>query len=517
MVTQDMEAAQQAVLGALLLSPELTGEVVAQVRDRDFVTATHRLTYQAIRALFAEGREPDPVAVLHRLGQTEQQPWQEYLVGLMERTPTAANIWEYVALLKEQARLYHLRQLGERLAQAPSAEEAEKCLADGNALMVDKPGLRYVTMERALLDFYDRHKTRHEYLTWGLDKLNHRLFVDRGDMVVLGGYASSGKTLLAIQFAWHWAKLGRKVGFFSLETGEGKLEDRLISYSMGLDFGKIKRSELTEEDYKALALASQRLIRPKLEWVPAGGMTVEDIRSAALSRGYDAIFVDYLQLIQGDRRRSRAEEVAGISIGLHQLSQTTGVTVVALSQLSRPEKGGEGVKAPTLASLRESGQIEQDADVVMLLYKEEDTPHSRRVLHIAKNKEGETGKLYLAFDGARQKLSESVADAPAPQKRREPAYRQMRFTELTQPDPDDPFAPRGGADGQSQGDSLPGLTDRFHWKQPSNIDQNRGGEDEREKHGANAEGFADAGGVISAGGADRPAPAQRSRSAGPRR
>lgn len=368
MVIQDMEAAQQAVLGAMLIKPSIVGEILAEVRDEDFVSPTHRMTFQVIRTLFSEGKKPDPIVVLHRLGASDQQPWREYIIDLMDRTPTAANVWEYVPILKEQAKLYHLRLLGERLAQAGSLDDAAKCMADGNAMMVDKPGLRYVTMEQALLDFYDRHKTRKEYLTWGLDKLNDRLFVDRGDMVVLGGYASAGKTLLAIQFAWHWAKLGRKVGFYSLETGEAKLEDRLIAYNMRLDFGKIKRSELTEDDYKALAMASKRLVQPTLEWVPASGMTVDEIRSSALSRGYNAIFIDYLQLIQGDKRRSRAEEVAGISIGLHQLSQSTGITVVALSQLSRPEKGGDGVKAPTLASLRESGQIKQDADVAMLLY-----------------------------------------------------------------------------------------------------------------------------------------------------
>ena len=462
MVIQDMEAAQQAVLGAMLIKPSIVGEILAEVRDEDFVSPTHRMTFQVIRTLFSEGKKPDPIVVLHRLGASDQQPWREYIIDLMDRTPTAANVWEYVPILKEQAKLYHLRLLGERLAQAGSLEDAAKCLADGNAMMVDKPGLRYVTMEQALLDFYDRHKTRKEYLTWGLDKLNDRLFVDRGDMVVLGGYASAGKTLLAIQFAWHWAKLGRKVGFYSLETGAGKLEDRLIAHNMRLDFGKIKRSELTEDDYKALAMASKRLIQPTLEWVPASGMTVDEIRSSALSRGYDAIFIDYLQLIQGDKRRSRAEEVAGISIGLHQLSQSTGITVVALSQLSRPEKGGDGVKAPTLASLRESGQIEQDADVAMLLYKEEDTPHSRRILHIAKNKEGETGKIYLTFDGAHQRLYESVVDAPDPRKRREPEYKQVQFTEIME-DPDDPFREKGDQHGQSQsgpaaaaGDPAPG-------------------------------------------------------------
>lgn len=464
MVVQDMETAQVAVLGSLLISPELVGEAMNRVRAEDFTTPRHRMTFQAIRDVFVSGGTVDLVSVLARLGAKGDQAWSQYLMELMDRTPTAANIWLYADTMREQARLFRLRELGERQAQACSLEDAAKCLADGNALMVDKPGMRYVTMEQALLDFYSRHKEKKTYLTWGLDKLNDRLFVDRGDMVVLGGHASAGKTLLAVQFAWHWAKLGRKVGFYSLETDEAKLEDRLIAYNMHLDFGKIKRSELTEEDYEALALASQRLIQPKLEWVPASGMTVDEIRSSALSRGYDAIFVDYLQLIPGDKRRNRTEEVAGISIGLHQMSQSTGITVVALSQLSRPEKGGDRVRAPTMASLRESGQIEQDADVVMLLYKEEDTQNSRRVLHIAKNKEGETGKIYLAFDGAHQRLYESAVDAPAPRARREPEYKQVQFTELTGAC-DDPFEQGGDRYGQAQsgravaaGDPAPGGT-----------------------------------------------------------
>ena len=446
MVIQDMEAAQVGVLGSMLISPELVGEVLTKVQDKDFVNLRHRLTYQAIRQLFVSGKPVDPVLLLPILGDADAQPWRAYLMSLMDETPTAANIWEYVSALKAGARLYYLRLLGERQAQAANLEEAEKCLSDGNALMADKPGLRYVTMEQALLDFYERHRAKKEYLTWGLDKLNDRLFVDNGDFVVLGGYASAGKTLLGIQFAWHWASQGKKVGFYSLETGEAKLEDRLIAYNMRLDFGKVKRSELSEEDFKALSVAAQRLTKPALEWVPASGMQVDEIRASALSRGYDAVFIDYLQLIRGEKGRTRYEEVTGISLGLHRMAQDTGITVVALSQLSRPEKGGDGMKAPTLASLRESGQIEQDADVVMLLYKETDTPDSRRVLFIAKNKEGEQGKIYLAFDGAHQRLYESAVDAPAPKPRREPEYKQVQFQDLPGNDPDDPFSQGGGAE-----------------------------------------------------------------------
>ena len=215
---------------------------------------------------------------------------------------------------------------------------------------------------------------------------------------------------------------------------------------MRLDFAKIKRSELDEADYEALAIASKRLTEPRLEWVEASGMTVGDIRAHALSRNYQVIFLDYLQLAQPPAgwRGTDYERVSAISIALHQMSQSTGITVVALSQLSRADKTGNDTKAPTMASFRGSGQIEQDADVAMLLYKEEDLPNSRRVLHVAKNKEGETGKIYLAFDGQHQRLYESAVDAPAPKKRPEPPLKQVRFEDLTcqPPDPEDPFGPK---------------------------------------------------------------------------
>ena len=447
MVIQDMEAAQAAVLGSLLISPELTGEALTRIRPEDFVSPRHRMTFEAIRDVFQAGGPVDLIPVLARLGAQDSQEWRGYLLSLMEQTPTAANIWVYAEQLKRDARLYRLRRLGERLAEARSLEDAEALVAQAQEQLVDKPGVRCVTMEQALLDFYGRHQTKKEYLTWGLDKLNDRLYVEEGDLVVLGGYSSAGKTLLAIQFAWHLAgRCGKKVGFYSLETGTKKLEDRLIAYAMRLDFAKIKRSELDEADYEALAIASGRLTEPRLEWVEASGMTVGDIRAHALSRTYQVIFIDYLQLAQPPAgwRGTDYERVSAISIALHQLSQSTGITVVALSQLSRADKTGNDTKAPTMASFRGSGQIEQDADVAMLLYKEEDLPNSRRVLHVAKNKEGETGKIYLAFDGQHQRLYESAVDAPAPKKRPEPPLNQVRFEDLTRqpPDPEDPFGPK---------------------------------------------------------------------------
>ena len=431
--------AQWAVLGSMLIEDKLVGEVLSRVEDSDFTTPQCRLIFQAIRSAFTDGAKVDPVEVLHRLGVKGDAGWSKYLMDIMDLTPTATNVWEYVRILREQARVYHTNLLGEQLLMTNDPEQMTELVARLNALQAGRPGVRVVNMEQAMLDFMDRQNARHEYLTWPFEKLNDKLFVEGGDLVVLGGYSSAGKTAAALMVAWWWANRGKKVGFFSLETGDRKLHDRLMAHTMKLDFGAIKRGELKEPDFQALAIASPRLIKAGLEYIDASGMTVADIQAVALSRGYDAIFVDYLQLVEGDAKH-RYDVVTGVSIGLHRLAQSHGITVVALSQLSRPEKSGREDRAPGMSSLRESGQIEQDADVILLLYKEEDTPNARRVLKIAKNKEGEIGLIYLTFDGAHQTFRESAVDAPAPRARREPEYKQVEFREL--PREEDPF---GGA------------------------------------------------------------------------
>ena len=158
-----------------------------------------------------------------------------------------------------------------------------------------------------------------------------------------------------------------------------------------------------------------------------------DIQALSLAGRYEMIYIDYLQLIApADRRRSDVEQVTQISKDLHTMAQTTGITICALSQLTRPPNTGKQERAPGLHSLRQSGQIEQDADGVMLLYKEEpNIPNSRRCLKIAKNKDGEAGGIaYLVLDGAHQRFRASVVDAGKPSARQEPEYKQTAMYEL---------------------------------------------------------------------------------------
>lgn len=456
---QDRLSNQEAVLGALLISPELVGPVLSRVSDQDFLDEGYRRIYQAIRAQFVSGQPVDPVTIRDRLGGGDD--WSRTLIQIMEDTPTAANIWTYVPRMQEQAKVYRGREIAQKLTTVPDMEALAQGISKLQALTVERQGVRRMNMEQMLQSFWQRHTTPHRYMTWGLSKLDEQLFVDLGDMVVLGGYPSAGKTALAVTFAYHQSE-AKRVGFYSLETSRYKLADRLISNLAGIGMASIKRGALTEAEWTRAAGSAARIAEHKLELIDASGMTAADIRADALANRYQIVYVDYLQIVEPETRRAnRTEQVASISRAFQQMAHTNGILTVALSQLSRSEKTRDESKViePAMSDLRESGQIEQDADAILLLYLDEPSKpnESRRVLKLAKNKDGERGRMYLTFDGAYQRFGQSVVDQPAPQAapmKRPRQYRQIsfadRFWEGIYDDPDDPFAEKGDRHGQDR-------------------------------------------------------------------
>ena len=443
MVEQDGRlSAQVAVLGSLLIEPSLVGQALERVRPEDFLTHRCRMVFEAIRSLYAEGRPTDPVAVRDRLGGKDGDAWTEYLLELMGLTPTAANIWEYAALMREQARMAKVVELGGLLQVAQDMDKARTYIAQLNELLVERRGVQRMDMAQMLLAFTDRHSgTPVEYMTWGLPKLDAGTYTEMGDMVVLGGYPSAGKTALAVSMAYHQAK-DRRVGFYSLETNQYKLADRLMANLAGIEMPTIKRNEITGEQWKRVADRSDRIRARQLDLIEASGMSAQDIQADALAHRYEIVYIDYLQLIEPETRKvNRTEQVSAISRDLQKLAHGTGRLVVALSQLSRPDKVAEDkVVEPTMSDLRESGQIEQDADAIMLLYLEEPgrPDVSRRILKVAKNKEGTRGRIYLVFDGQFQRFRESAIEEPAPGSKRQtykrPPKDQLDFFDLPGPD-----------------------------------------------------------------------------------
>ena len=422
--------AQRSVIGSMLFDGEhVAGIVLHRSREEDY-TGEYKTLFRACRELFQAGKPVDAVTVADKVGRS----YALFLHELMDETPTAANVEAYLDILVEQSKLTRVQSLAASAVNCVSLEEVQKLVEQQQRVLGDRPGVKIVGMEQGLLDFYERQRQPANLIPWGMEKVDGTFRCEYGDFVVLGGYPSAGKTALSLQLAWTQAK-DKRVGYFSLETHPDKIMDRTVTAVCGVDFGRIKEHTLQDADWREIEYRSTAMVGRKLEIIQAGGLSVVDIQALALAGRYDIIYIDYLQLIAPeDRRRSDVEQVTQISKDLHVMAQTTGITVCALSQLSRPQKGGEAEKAPGLHSLRQSGQIEQDADGVLLLYKEEpNNPRSRRCLKIAKNKDGEAGGIvYLVFDGAHQRFKTSVVDKPV---RREPEYKQMTFTSLPDSEP----------------------------------------------------------------------------------
>ena len=388
-------SAQHSVLGSALISPELVPKILTETTEADYAGPC-RTVFQAIRKLFLAGIPADIIAISDALGDQ----YRKFLLELMDVTPTAANIDHYIRICREQARQLAVQDLAREMLTAENCEELRSLLEKANGLMVERPGIQITGMAEALRSFMDRHTKRQEYLTWPIRELDAELFAEAGDFIIYGGRPSTGKSAFALQCAWHWAQK-QKVGFFSLETSAEKLFDRQMSGVARISMENIKRNNIPDAAWQHLAAMSSEITSTNLELIRAAGMSVSDIRAMTVQRGYKLIIVDYLQLLQASGE-NRTAQVTNISIGLHTLAQSLGVTVVALSQLNRPDKQSKN-QAQDMSALRESGQIEQDADIVMMLrLKESDKPSGERILDIVKNKEGTCPAIELAFDGKYQ-------------------------------------------------------------------------------------------------------------------
>ena len=402
---EDWTGAQASLIGSMLIDPACIGMVMSEIRPED-LTGSYRTMLEAIVDLRIHGQTVDPVTVLDRIGPA----YRDEVIRLMRETLTAANVEAYIDVCKEQSRLAQLGAIGMELAGAISLEDAREALQRAQAVAVERASAASVGMITALADFFDRHrKGETKYVSFGFDALDERLNVDLGDVVVLGGYPSDGKTALMLQWAWH---IGRElpVGIFSFETSAAKLSDRLFTQAVSeLRFTDVKRSNLTMQQWRALTGASLDIGKRRVELIEAAGMTAADVLGVTLSRGFKVIALDYVQLVApGTVRRggTRAEEVAEISKALALMARRHGILVIELSQLQRPPRGKNGkIPPPEMSNLRESGQLEQDADVVALLYRIGEAEDAQRELYVAKNKEGRRGRIGLRFDGERQRFS----------------------------------------------------------------------------------------------------------------
>lgn len=402
--------AETAVIGALLIAPEIVKDVLFTIREQDFGIEINRKIFRAARDLYLRAKPVTPVTIRDKVGQDSS----DYLAQLYQITTTSANWREYAAIMAEDACKRRMRSIGMQLAAIDTAQEGRELSAK---LQQEQSGGRQImayTMEDMIKDFAARQtdKTPQEYVRYGLAEVDEGTYTQQGDVVVIGGYPSAGKTALALQMAMWMARKWR-VGFFSLETDHRKVTDRAIAMLNDISFTAIKRRELTDKDWERFAAKSAENAGLKFTLIEAAGWSVSDITSAAEAYDFDVIFIDYVQLIRPSTTNPmRSEQVAEISRELHAFAQSRKKLVVELAQLIReerivtPKKGKPQQNEPRMSDLKESGQLEQDADMIFMIYRPVEggdyNPTTSRFLRIVKNKEGLLLRTLLWFDGDKQ-------------------------------------------------------------------------------------------------------------------
>lgn len=407
--------AERAVIGSMLIEPTIVRDVLSTVDAKDFLNPANRLIFQTARTLFRAGEPVDAITIRDRIGTD----YNGYMMELMDITPTSANWREYAAIMHQQATLQRVKDLAVKLEAAVTLEDCRQPCADLGQLLADGRHVDTWTIREMLDDFFkaqDPDAPAPEYITCGIREVDEGTFIERGDVVMIGGYPSDGKTALALMMAYHMA--GKyKVGFFSLETGKRKVRDRMIAHVAQINARDIKLRGLSEADWAALAAKSADMAQRDFTVLQASGMTATEIQAVSQAYGFQVIFIDYVQLVQPEleRRANRQEQMAAVSMALHTFAQKSGTLVVELAQLTRQERSG-GWREPDMHDLKESGQFEQDADMIFLLFrphpKDEDLDQEKnRILKIAKNKEYKRGRWPLYFDGEKQTFSMAVDEA----------------------------------------------------------------------------------------------------------
>lgn len=385
------------LLAALLGFPQYLPEAVGRLSPEDFPDGLGEL-YAALSGGWSAKGEIDVVDVLRRYPGLKQEV--AACIDALEAAPvrvTRSRVREWVTALLERRALERFQSLAMQAASASTSYEDLPGLYGrmGQALDIDRPGEDFTPIGD-LIDEYIRNLGRQpDYLPTGIGPLDRNLHILPGYFILIGGRPSAGKTALSLQIGVEMAKQGRRVCYFSLETSPQILTQRIIANQLYAPLEQVKTKKLPADQLDGLS----RLRQLPLYIRSAAGQNVAWMRAQAQRMKAQVVIVDYVQIIRPDRSGDRYQAITQVSIALHELAQTTGMVVIGAAQLSR----SAAHTLPSNADLKESGQLEQDADAVLLLGSADD---GRGVCILSKNKEGRVGEIPLRFDKERQRFVE---------------------------------------------------------------------------------------------------------------
>ena len=423
MPPQNIEA-EQAVLGAVLIKKEALTEVQEILKPEDFYREAHRIVYSAMEDLFINNEAVDLVTLTEQLRKKDQLDkvgGLAFVTALANSVPTAANVIYHAKIVREKAELRSLIDAATEIAGKAyeDADEVETIMDEAEKKILSIAASRTVSdfepIKSILMNSIDRISTLYESkggltgLSTGfkdLDALTSGL--QASDLVLVAARPSMGKTAFTLNLAAHAAMRGHSVAFFSLEMSKEQLVQRMLCSEGAIDSQRLRTGQLEGEEWGKLIGTADKLSKAKIYIDDTPGITVMELRSKSrrlkAEHGLELIVIDYLQLMQGRSARnsdSRQQEISEISRSLKALARELNVPVVALSQLSRSVESRQ-VKKPMLSDLRESGSLEQDADIVMFLYREDyydqDTENKNITeVIIAKHRNGPVDTVSLFF------------------------------------------------------------------------------------------------------------------------
>lgn len=423
--------AEQSLIGGILLDNAAWERIADLVNDADFYRDDHRRIYRHITKLIDLGKPADVVTVfesLEKSGEAEQAGGLVYLADIANNTPSAANIRRYAEIVRERAILRKLVSVGDEIAAAaltPSGKDAKALLdeAEAKVFEIAEAGARhasgFISIQPILKQVVDRVQELYDRdspsevtgIPSGFADLDDKTSgLQPSDMLIVAGRPAMGKTTFALNVAEHVAVEARlPVAIFSMEMPGTQLATRFISSVGRIDMQKIRSGRLTDEDWQRLTVAMGKLYDAPLYIDETPGLNPIDLRARArrLARQcgkLGLIVIDYLQLMTGSKDSdNRAAELSEISRSIKALAKELHVPIIALSQLNRSLEQRPN-KRPVMSDLRESGAIEQDADIIMFIYRDEvynpDSPDKGTAeLIIGKHRNGPTGVIRMTFLG----------------------------------------------------------------------------------------------------------------------
>ena len=389
---QNIEA-EQAVLGAMLIKKEAIAEVQEILQPDDFYREAHRIVYEAMVQLQNNDEAVDLVTLTEQLRKSEQLDkigGLAFITQLANAVPTAANVVYHAKIVKEKAELRSLINAATAIASAAYEDntDVENIMDDAEkkilAVANRQNGGAFESMKSIVMRTFERINVLYESkggltgISSGfkdLDKLTAGL--QKSDLILVAARPSMGKTAFTLNIASYVGTHGGKVAFFSLEMSKEQLMQRMLCAEGGIDATKLRTGQLDTPEWNKLVHVADTLSRAPIYIDDTAGITVMELRSKArrlkAEHGLDLIIIDYLQLMQGRPSKNgdnRQQEISEISRSLKALARELDVPVIALSQLSRSVESRQ-IKKPMLSDLRESGSLEQDADIVMFLYRED--------------------------------------------------------------------------------------------------------------------------------------------------